>query len=159
MTPSLPLDVHLTQPAIGLGDQCEPVLRSLPDWFGLEEPIVAYAEAINSMPTVLAMHDGSVVGFMTIEQHFPTSAEIHVTAVREPWHRRGIGTALLRQCEREALAAGTRFLQVKTLSPRRECEAYHRTRLWYEAMGFVTLTEFPTLWDAANPCLQMIKVL
>lgn len=36
---------------------------------------------------------------------------------------------------------------------------YARTRAFYHAMGFVDLECFPTLWDAGNPCLVLVKAL
>jgi GNAT superfamily N-acetyltransferase len=152
-------NVSILPPATGLAAACEPILRSLPAWFGIEESIMEYVEAIEQMPTVLAMHQDQAIGFMTIEQHFPGSAELHVLAIRPEWHRKGVGRALLHASESHARRMGARFLQVKTISARQECAAYAETRKWYEAVGFVPLTEFPTLWGEDGPCLQMIKVL
>jgi len=36
---------------------------------------------------------------------------------------------------------------------------YARTRLFYQAMGFFSVEEFPTLWNSDNPCLFMAKIL
>jgi GNAT superfamily N-acetyltransferase len=120
---------------------------------------VGYRQATESMPTIMAMHEDEAIGFMTVEQHFPSSAELHVLCIRPEWHRKGIGRALLEASEEHTRRIGARFLQVKTLSPRRECPYYTQTRLWYEAMGFIPLTELLTLWDEDTPCLQLIKVL
>jgi catechol 2,3-dioxygenase-like lactoylglutathione lyase family enzyme len=45
------------------------------------------------------------------------------------------------------------------LSDRRPDEGYAKTRAFYRACGFRPLEEFPDLWDAQNPALQMIKSL
>lgn len=149
---------RILHPETGRAAMCEPVLRSLPMWFGIESAIVGYVEAIERMPTVVAIED-TAIGFMTIEQHFPDSFELHVLGVRPEWHRRGVGQALLSVTEDHVRSHGGRLLQVKTLSPRRDCPHYESTRRWYLAMGFSPLTELLTLWDEDNPCLQMIKVL
>ncbi len=159
MNSPLPSGVRILPPATGLSGVCEPILRSAPKWFGIEEAIVAYAQATESIPTIMAMHGDEAIGFMTIEQHYPSSAELHVLCIRPEWHRKGIGRALLEASEKHTRRIGARFLQVKTLSPRRECSYYTQTRLWYEAMDFTPLTELLTLWDENTPCLQLIKVL
>lgn len=66
---------------------------------------------------------------------------------------------LLQVVEVSLRQRGVEFLQVKTLSPSRKSKSYDRTRQFYEAMGFVPLQEFPTLWDEANPCLQLVKTI
>src|SRR5262245_10223985 len=100
---------------------CEPILRSLPDWFGLEEPLVAYAKATATMPTWLAearTTNGFVPGgFITIHKHFENAAEIHCIAVRPEHHRHGLGRRMVEHCENVLRGEGVRFLQVKTLSP------------------------------------------
>jgi len=129
-------------------------------WFGIESAIVEYVTNIETLPTFLAVdRDGQAIGFMAVKRHAPESAELYVLAVREAWHRRGVGEALLNGVEKWLRAGGTRFLQVKTLAPIANYEPYDRTRCFYQSMGFVPLEVFPTLWDPRNPCLQMIKSL
>ena len=165
MTTTLPEHVSILPAATGLSGVCEPILRSAPEWFGIEDSVEEYVNRIAELPTVLAVlqqsdtHNQQAIGFMSLEQHFPSSAELHVLCVRPEWHRRGIGKALLEATEDHAKRTGARFLQVKTVSPKRQCEHYEKTRHFYEAMGFSPLTEFPTLWAEDCPCLQMIKVL
>lgn len=75
------------------------------------------------------------------------------------YHRKGAGRALLAWAERYARAAGWKLLQVKTLDASHPSPEYARTRAFYHAMGFVDLECFPTLWDAGNPCLVLVKAL
>lgn len=152
--------MRITGPQIGLAATCEPVLRDLPQWFGIESAIVQYVRDIESLPTFLALDDGDhAMGFMTVRRHFALAAELHVLAVRTCHHRCGVGRALLAQVEHWLRLEGTRFLQVKTLAPTATSEHYERTRRFYEAMGFTPLEIFPTLWDPRNPALLMIKTI
>ena len=66
---------------------------------------------------------------------------------------------MLRHLESGLAASGVEFLQVKTLSAARPDAGYDATRAFYLAYGFRPLEEFPTLWDPANPALQMIKAV
>jgi hypothetical protein len=54
---------------------------------------------------------------------------------------------------------GVEFLQVKTLTPSKPNDEYEKTRAFYLSCGFRPLEEFPDLWDAENPALQMIKTV
>ena len=54
---------------------------------------------------------------------------------------------------------GAGYLTVKTLAPMRPDEGYRRTRAFYDALGFVPLEIFPTLWGPEAPCLMMLKPL
>lgn len=151
---------RIVGPAENASTICEPILRAVPAWFGIESAIVEYVANIDALPTFLALdaHEDAV-GFMTLKRHAPESGELYVLAVLEAWHRRGVGAALLTTVENWLRREGVRFLQVKTLAPSVPYEPYERTRLFYTAMGFVPLEVFPTLWDPRNPCLQMIKSL
>ena len=60
--------------------------------------------------------------------------------------------------EKNCAADGYHLLQVKTVDEGHYPE-YDRTIAFYEAMGFVRLEVFPTLWDAWNPCLVLVKPL
>lgn len=149
----------IEEPTLGKGDVCEPILRSLPRWFGIERSIVQYVKDIDVMSTVLARADGRIVGFLTVKRHNEYSAEVHVMAVRSENHRTGIGRALLQRAEEFLRRDGVEYLQVKTLGLSRPDEQYARTRSFYLAMGFRPLEEFEELWDTENPCLLMIKKL
>lgn len=138
---------------------CEPILRSLPQWFGIEAANVQYLKDIEELPTFLALVDGRVIGFLTIRIHDEYAAEIHIVAVRPEAHRQGIGRALLAEAEKYLGQRGIEYLQVKTLSPSHPDEGYARTRAFYQAMGFRPLEEFHDLWGPENPCLMMIKHL
>jgi len=141
-------------------DECEAIMRSLPEWFGIEDAIRRYLQDIKSMETYGALlDDRALAGFLTVNQHFANAAEIHVMAIRAGYHRQGIGRRLLYQVENILQGRQVRFLQVKTLADRHPDVNYRNTRAFYEAVGFTPLEVFPTLWGEANPCLQMIKVL
>jgi len=152
-------EVQCSGPRLGLSTVCAPILRALPAWFGVEAATQHYIESIEALPTVLAEINGQTVGFLTMKQHFPQSAEIYVMGVRPERHRRGVGQALLHHAQRYLRAQGVEFLQVKTLSPAHPDPGYAKTRAFYHAMGFHPLEEFPTLWGAENPCLMLIKHL
>ncbi len=74
-------------------------------------------------------------------------------------HRRGIGRQLLDEAERLLIDDDGEYLQVKTLSPSRSDDGYHRTWAFYFARGFRPLEEFPDLWGPEQPALQMVKAL
>lgn len=137
---------------------CEAVLRSLPQWFGIEASLLGYARSAARLPTWTANVAGDVVAFLSVERHFPTSAEVHCIAVHASQRSRGVGRALLGTVERWLAADGVRLLQVKTLGPSRPDAHYDRTRRFYEQYGFVPLEEFKELWPG-NPCLQLARTI
>ena len=49
--------------------------------------------------------------------------------------------------------------QVKTLAASHPSPEYAQTRAFYEALGYVPLEVFPTLWAAHLPVLQLVKAL
>jgi len=151
--------VIIEGPHTGMAEVCEPILRSLPDWFGIEDAIRDYAKAIDTLPTLVALTSDTVLGFLTIKLHFEHAAEIYVMAVDARSHRRGIGRSLVDGAERWLRERGIEYLQVKTIGPSRVNHAYACTRTFYTAVGFRPLEEFPNLWDARNPCLVMVKAL
>jgi ribosomal protein S18 acetylase RimI-like enzyme len=144
-------------PLLNQTTSCEPILRALPDWFGIETAIQSYAAAIPSLPTFVAKFHGRVIGFLSLKQHNPHAAEIYVMGVHPEAHRQGIGRALLDQAERYAREQGIEYLQVKTLGPSHPDKHYARTRAFYEAMGFCPLEELAKIWGEHNPCLILVK--
>ena len=129
------------------------VLRDLPDWFGIEAATEAYIRDVASL-TTLAARDGS--GFLALKKHGPRAAEIYVMGVLRAHHRRGIGRALVAAAEAWCRASGIELLQVKTLGPSHDSEAYARTRRFYEALGFTPLEELDGLWPD-QPALLLVK--
>ena len=143
------------------------LLRSLPNWFGIESSIVEYVAKAHELPTYLAWPAGGSasqitephpVGVLLAARHFPGSAEIYLMAVEHALHRRGIGCALVKALEADLVADGVKLLQVKTLGPSLADASYDQTRRFYSCMGFRPLEEIHDLWPG-NPCLIMIKVL
>ncbi len=137
---------------------CSRILRSLPDWFGIEESNLEYDRNIATLPTLVATDGDEVVGFVTLKQHSDSASEIQVMGVRPDYHRSGIGRRLVEAAEAQLLE-GVEFLQVKTLGPSHPDPFYRRTRAFYAAMGFVPLEETTQIWGVENPTLIMIKHL
>ncbi len=137
---------------------CDRILRSLPDWFGIDQSIVEYVRDLQTMETWVAEVGGMVVGFLTINQHNESSAEIHVMAVVQKLHGKGCGRRLVEHAERVLQSRGVEFLQVKTLGPSRPNACYERSRRFYERVGFRPLEE-TALWGDTNPCLILVKHL
>jgi XTP/dITP diphosphohydrolase len=138
---------------------CADILRTLPEWFGIETARQQYVQEAAERPMLVAREGADIVGFLTLARHAPRAWEIHAMGIRPEKHRRGIGQRLLSAAETALRQQGAEFLSVKTLSASRDYEPYERTRRFYRAMGFRPLMELPTLWSAEDPCLVMIKPL
>lgn len=137
----------------------ERLLRTLPDWFGIEESLREYVDDAETKPTYLAVtDDDGVVGALLVTRHFPGSAEMHLLAVDPRHHRAGIGRSLVEAFEADMRADGVRLLEVKTQGPSRPDEHYARTLQFYLALGYEPLEELLDYWPG-NPCLILVKVL
>lgn len=153
------MSVNIDGPHLGKAAACEPVLRSLPAWFSIEEAIVHYVGEIDHLPTFLASDSEGVIGFVSLKQHYPFSAEVYVMAVRQKAHRQGVGRALIERAKEWLRTQGVEYLQVKTLGPSHPDAGYAKTRAFYGAVGFKPLEELTELWDERNPCLIMVQRL
>jgi GNAT superfamily N-acetyltransferase len=152
-------DLRIRIQAAGGGEACRRILSTLPSWFGLPASVEGYVATADRSPTVIASLGDEDVGLLTIVRHGRYAAEVSVMAVLPELHRHGIGRALLSRAETILAEVGVEFLQVKTRGPSKPDEGYEKTRAFYLAYGFRPLEEFPDLWDAENPALQMIKVV
>lgn len=145
-----------------VGDHAEDytrILLALPEWFGIEEATKHYIDSAQTLPTILAVDDKEVIGFLTLKHHSPHTSEIYVMAVHPDYHRHGVGQAMLSKAEAVLGASHVEFLQVKTLSASHPDPNYALTRKFYMAQDFRIVEEFPTLWNESNPCLLLIKCL
>ncbi|MCK4312080.1 MAG: N-acetyltransferase [Candidatus Cloacimonetes bacterium] len=138
---------------------CKKVILSLPGWFGLEDANKEYIENVADTDFYAAYMFDNVVGFFSVISHFPQTSEIYVCGILSEYHRLGIGRKLLKVIEKDLKKKGVNFLTVKTLSASHPDKGYAKTRKFYEAVGFVPLEEFKTLWGETNPCLFMVKEL
>ena len=133
---------------------CEVVLRTLPEWFGIEEATAAYIRDVAELPT-FAIGDDAI---LSLKSHAPRAAEVYVMGVRPELHGQGLGAELLDAAEEYLRVRGVEYLQVKTLGPSHPDPGYTRTRSFYEARGFTPLEELHGLWEQ-NPCLLLVKRL
>ena len=153
------MNVHIEGPHFEKSSVCTPVIRSLPAWFDIEEAIIYYSTQIDHLPTWLACQADRVIGFVSLKQHTPYSAEVYVMGILAEAHRKGIGRLLIDRSQIWLKSNGVEYLQVKTLGPSDTDESFARTRAFYEAMGFRPLEEIKEIWGEQNPCLIMIKRL
>ena len=151
--------MNLLGPELQREAECESVLRSLPMWFGIEEALLMYAHDSARLPTFALEEESTVIGFLSLHEHFPLSWEVHCIAVAASARNKGYGTALLDHAERWLEQKGVRFLQIKTVSASSPSTHYAETREFYAIRGYTPLEEFPLLWSPRNPALQLIKVL
>jgi GNAT superfamily N-acetyltransferase len=127
----------LEGPTANAGPDCERVLRTLPQWFGIERSLLAYAASTEELPTFVARDDGGrVIGFISVEKQARQGWELHCIAVDAAYRRRGVGRRLHRHAERWLAAAGARALEVKTLAPSHPDPQFGETREFYEGIGY-----------------------
>jgi ribosomal protein S18 acetylase RimI-like enzyme len=136
---------------------CELVLRTLPQWFGIEQAVQRYVRTSAELPMLAVRNGVDAAGFLSLKRHAPAAAELYLMGVRPELHGRGIGTALVEEAELQLAGDGVEYVQVKTLGPSRLSRGYEQTRRFYEARGFRALEEIPGYWDEDNPCLIMVK--
>lgn len=134
------------------------MLRSVPDWFGIETSTRMYIEKAGRLPTYVARCSGEPAGFVTLARPAPKAADVFCMAVHKQFHGRGIGTALMRHVENALRREGVEYLQVKTMGPSKLSRAYALTLRFYEKAGFVALEELHGLWPGI-PCLILVKKL
>jgi GNAT superfamily N-acetyltransferase len=151
--------IRIEGPAMDQSAECEPILRALPRWFGIEAAIRQYVEDIAQLPTFVARHANRVVGFISLKVHTKYAAEIYVLGVYPQYQRQGIGRQLVAHAEVYLQQQTIEFVQVKTLGPSQPSRAYERTRAFYLAMEYRPLEEIVAIWGAENPCLILIKYL
>lgn len=135
------------------------ILEDLPDWFGIPEAREGYVAEAGRLPMLTAEAEAGPVGFLCLRRQSQAAFEVVAMAVLRARHRQGCGRAMMEAAAALAMEEGAGYLTVKTLAPMRPDEGYRRTRAFYDALGFVPLEIFPTLWGPEAPCLMMLKPL
>lgn len=133
----------------------ENILNDLPEWFGMPDSTREYVEESRDMPFFAYCKDDKYVGFVALKETSHYAAEIYVIGILKEYHRQKIGEKLFKSFADYSKKNNYEFIQVKTVDAG-HYEAYDRTRLFYEHLGFKKLEVFPTLWDEWNPCLLMV---
>jgi ribosomal protein S18 acetylase RimI-like enzyme len=135
------------------------ILRTLPDWFGIEESICDYVASMANLSFWCAMDNGKAVGFVAVKIHYGHTGDIYVCGILPEYHRKGIGRMLFTAVEAYFRQNGCRYVIVKTLSDIAQYEPYEHTRQFYLSVGFEELITLTEMWSEENPCLIMIKKL
>ncbi len=136
---------------------CENILRSLPEWFGLEEANRNYIEGVKGEIFFAAEVGRIAIGFITLKQTGNASAEIGVMGIYPEFHNRGIGKKMVQRATLYLREKDVKYLFVRTLSSKRGDKHYDATRNFYLACGFEAYKELPHYWSLENPCLLMRK--
>lgn len=153
------MSIRISGPQPVQADDAEAVLRTLPEWFGIESALLRYAREAAEQPTFAVRRSGVLIGFATVRRHFPEAAEITCIAVRSKDRGSGVGRRLVEALESWLVSERVRWLQVKTLSASRYDPNYAQTRAFYRRQGFEPFEEITGLWGEANPCLILVKSL
>lgn len=150
-----PVAATITGPALMAAALAERILRALPQWFGVEPALLAYAADAHVMPNFVATANGIPVGFLNMREHNAVTLEINCIAVLPEHHGQGVGTALVNTAAEWWSGRGGQLLQVKTIGPSRLDLNYERTRAFYAARGFLPVEEFVQVWPG-YPCLLLV---
>jgi ribosomal protein S18 acetylase RimI-like enzyme len=145
----------------GDASQCDAIICTLPDHFGIEAGRRQCAHAVRTSPGLVAVVDRRVVGFLTTRRHWPTTVEITWMAVHAAYRRRGIGHQLLARLCEQLRTDGVQLLLVLTVAasdPGDRAGAYVGTRRFYRQVGFIPAYELPDLWPSNVALLLVLPV-
>lgn len=134
------------------------ILRSLPDWFGIEDALNEYVKSSANEIMFASFIDDKPIGFLCLKETSKATVELSVMGILMEYHRQGIGKDLFKEAKNKAKDLGYSFMQVKTVKMGLY-DSYDKTNLFYQSLGFKELEVFPTLWDEWNPCLIYIMAL
>ena len=138
---------------------CDRILRSLPQWFGIEEAVQHYSAAVREQLFLTVLVGEIPVGFVSVKDHNPYTSELYVLGIYQECHGRGLGRSMIGAVEERLLQQGKKFLTVKTLGDSHPDPYYKKTKGFYQALGYYPLEELDEIWGKENPCLVMAKPL
>jgi len=138
-------------------DDCDAIMRTLPDFFGHEGGLAAYREAVRSQAGWVAEEGGRVVGFATWEERTPATAEVTWMGVERSRRHGGIGTAIVESLVGELRQKGYALALALTSAAAKNAgvpDTYVPTRRFWLARGFLPLIELD-IWDTNVALLQV----
>ena len=138
-------------------EYADKILRSLPQWFGIEESLIEYVNTVSKYPFFAALDKEECIGFFSGKIHYNRTGDIYVCGIRPEYHRKGIGALLYKELENYFIKNNCEYVIVKTLSEFAQDANYAMTKKFYQKMGFKELITLTEMWDKNNPCLIMIK--
>lgn len=141
--------------------QCDAIVRTLPDHFGIAAGRRQCAHDVRTSPGLVAIADRRVVGFLTIRRHWPTTVEITWMAVHAAYRRRGIGHRLIARLREQMSNEGVQLLVVLTVAASDTGDiagGYEGTRRFYRQVGFIPTYELPDLWPSNVALLLVLPV-
>lgn len=136
----------------------EKLTAKLGDWFGRPESNAAYALQAERLDGYVAKSEGEQCGLLLLKRISLVSAEIYWLGVDPSRHRSGAGRALVEAAVKDCRSRGVRHLFVATLHPSVPYEPYQRSRLFYEALGFVHVLD-EHVADPRNPLAYYLRSL
>jgi GNAT superfamily N-acetyltransferase len=144
-------------------EACDRVVGSLPYQFGDPIGLAECAKSVRSDRGLVALDEGSVVGFLTWRSWFEVAYEIAWMAVQSDRRGAGIGSLLVERLATLASEESMKFLFVTTLSASAPelgvADGYERTRAFYRARGFLSLWEPAGWWADDNQAVLMVRPL
>lgn len=107
-----------------------------PDWFDKHAIKRAIPLDIKIHLGLLAEIEDQIVGFITYSSE---DGEINITwlGVLPKLHRKGIGTALLKEVEKITRNLNVDKISIETLSEKEEFKPYEQTRAFYKKHGYL----------------------
>jgi GNAT superfamily N-acetyltransferase len=141
-------------------EDCLALARGLDRGFN-DAGLDAMAEELPEGTQFLAVDDGDLLGFASVDEHRPGVAELSWLAVRTDARGAGVGSRLVEAVAERLRADGVELLTVKTLAATVESEHYARVREFFEEAGFrhvKTIDPYPE-WEPGNPCAIYVKPL
>lgn len=118
---------------------CIQLTTDLPEYFGLPECNIQYAEGVKNCVNFAATIDNENVGLLSLDFPYPDNANIYWMAVSPDFHHQGVGTALVQAASEYCRKRNIKTLTVETLSPDESDENYLKTWNFYKKAGFLPL--------------------
>ncbi len=137
---------------------CQKITATLPDWFGIQEANIRYAQGMLDRLSFAASLGNDYIGMITLEFPYAHNANIYWMAVTQNYHNKNIGKKLLATAENYCREHGYATLTVATISPNQNDEHYLKTYSFYTKSGFKPLFEMNT-YDSENRMVYLQKTL